>query len=161
MTDRKLTCVACKSAITEGDIAHSDLEFGGELKATNQPEYTADADTDLVATVGTLDEYTPMVRTTGEQTIAGAKTFTSEVTCVKTGLPHFVAGQVMSSAPPLSNVSTTIISMQPVVDGVQIANSANLNVTFYPNGAVELWANVTGSDGNLHKVSLADGRTFT
>lgn len=77
MTDRKVTCVACKSAITEGDIAHSDLEFGGELKATNQPEYTADADTDLVATVGTLDEYTPMVRTTGTQTISGVKYFTA------------------------------------------------------------------------------------
>ena len=71
MTDRKLTCVACKSAITEGDIAHSDLEFGGELKATNQPEYTAGADTDLVATIGTLDEYAPMVRTTGNQLIEG------------------------------------------------------------------------------------------
>ena len=76
MTDRKLTCVACKSAITEGDIAHSDLEFGGEIKATNQPTYTADADTDLVATVGTLDEYSPMVRTTGNQIIYGDKTTT-------------------------------------------------------------------------------------
>lgn len=75
MTDRKLTCIACKSAITEGDIAHSDLEFGGELKATNQPEYTADADTDLVATVGTLDEYTPMIRNTGNQTKSGVLIF--------------------------------------------------------------------------------------
>lgn len=75
MTDRKVTCVACKSAITEGNIAHSDLEFGGELKATNQPEYTADADTDLVATVGTLDGYTPMIRTTGNQIKVGAMTF--------------------------------------------------------------------------------------
>ena len=79
MTDRKLTCVACKSAITEGDIAHSDLEFGGELKATNQPTYSADADTDLVATVGTLDEYTPMIRTTGNQTKAGTLTLTSGI----------------------------------------------------------------------------------
>lgn len=75
MTDRKVTCVACKSAITEGDIAHSDLEFGGELKATNQPEYNADADTDLVATIGTLDEYTPMIRNTGNQTKSGVMTF--------------------------------------------------------------------------------------
>ena len=75
MTDRKTTCVACKSAITKGDIANADLEFGGKLKATNQPEYTADADTDLVATVGTLDEYTPMVRTSGTQVIGGSKTF--------------------------------------------------------------------------------------
>lgn len=78
MTDRKLTCAACKSAITKGDIAGSDLEFGGELKATNQPTYDADADTDLVATIGTLDEYTPMVRTTGNQgPIAGDKQFLS------------------------------------------------------------------------------------
>ena len=79
MTDSKPTCVACKSAITEGDIAHNDLEFGGELKATNQPEYTADEDTDLVATVGTLDEYTHMVRTTGNQTISGIKSFSDQI----------------------------------------------------------------------------------
>ena len=84
MTDRKLTCVACKSAVTKGDIAHSDLEFGGELKATNQPEYTSEADTDLVATVGTLDEYSPMVRTTGNQTIGGVKTFSNKILGIAT-----------------------------------------------------------------------------
>lgn len=77
MTDRKVTCSACKSAITEGDIANKDLEFGGEIKATDQPTYAADADTDLVATIGTLDEYTPMVRTSGNQSIFGTKSFSS------------------------------------------------------------------------------------
>ena len=79
MTDRKVTCVACKSAVTKDDIEQSDLEFDGVLKATNQPEYTADADTDLVATVGTLDEYTPMVRTTGNQVLYGTKTHLSDI----------------------------------------------------------------------------------
>jgi len=99
---------------------------------------------------------------TGNQNpIAGDKTFTGTVNCWKTGLPHFTGGQVMSQAPPSSNVSTTMISMQPIVNGVADGHSANLNVTFYPSGAVELWANIMGADGNLHKVSLADGRNYT
>lgn len=87
MTDRKFTCVACKSAVTKDDIEQSDLEFDGVLKATNQPEYTADADVDLVATVGTLDEYVPMVRTSGNQSISGIKNFVNTLLGDAVGVP--------------------------------------------------------------------------
>lgn len=108
------------------------------------------------------DINTVAVGLTGNQgPIAGVKTFGSEVICAKSGLPHIVTAQTMSAAPPASNVSTTMISMQPIVNGVLDSHSANINVTFYPSGAVEIWANVMGADGNLHKVSLADGRNYS
>lgn len=53
--------------------------FSGQMLATGQRAYDA-ANTTDVATIGTLDQYTPMVRTTGAQTIAGQKTYTSSTT---------------------------------------------------------------------------------
>jgi hypothetical protein len=44
------------------------------IKALHQRAYNA-ANTTDVATIGTLDAYTPMVRTTGNQDISGVKTF--------------------------------------------------------------------------------------
>ena len=55
-----------------------DKTFAGQMLATGQRAYSA-ANTDDVATIGTLDQYTPMVRTTGNQTIGGTKTFTDRI----------------------------------------------------------------------------------
>ena len=149
-----------------GDIAVSGDLTGGTVTVPTpvnntdaaSKKYVDDQDA-LKISIADINSYA--VGLTGNQSVSGNKTHSGEVRCVKSGLPHFVAGQVMSAAPPASNVSTTIISIQPYVDGVASLQSANLNATFYPNGAVELWANVMGADGNLHKVSLADGRNFT
>lgn len=43
-----------------------------------------------VATIGTLDAYTPMVRTTGNQTIAGVKTFTAGRTVIQDGTTEMI-----------------------------------------------------------------------
>ena len=48
--------------------------FTGQMLATGQRAYSAGNTTD-VATIGTLDAYTPMVRTTGNQSISGVKIF--------------------------------------------------------------------------------------
>ena len=53
-----------------------DKTYTGQQIATGQRAYNA-ANTDDIATIGTLDAYTPMVRTTGNQTISGLKMFTS------------------------------------------------------------------------------------
>ena len=139
MTDRKVTCVACKSAVTKGDIDNSDLEFGGAIKATNQPEYTADADTDLVATVGTLDEYTPMVRTTGTQEITGLK-------CFKTTPRIFI------DAPKNSTVRKAKAFLS-VLDN----NGEGLLDLFYVNvgdGTAQLEARMSRIDGTYATVVL-------
>lgn len=57
------------------------LEYDGinsVLRLPEQRAYAAGNTTD-VATIGTLDAYTPMVRTTGNQGIDGIKTFTGEL----------------------------------------------------------------------------------
>ena len=48
--------------------------YTGQQIATGQRAYDP-ANTDDIATIGTLDAYTPMVRTTGNQNIRGTKTF--------------------------------------------------------------------------------------
>ena len=150
-----------------GDIAVAGDLTGGTVTVPTpvnntdaaSKKYVDDADA-LKMNITDINSYA--VGLTGNQgPITGDKQFSGTIGCVKGGLPHFSAGQVMPQAPPASNVSTTMISIQPYVNGVADSHSANLNVTFYPNGAVELWANVTGADGSLHKVSLADGRNFT
>jgi len=151
MTDRKVTCVACKSAITDGDIAHSDLEFGGELKATNQPEYTADADTDLVATIGTLDEYSPMVRTTGAQTISGVKTF-KDYMIQDTNWPSYVmkGGATIdgSSHADRGNI---------VWQDNQGAPIGTLRFNINANGTTQIQLVVKNSNGTDKFVTLAEG----
>ena len=53
--------------------------YTGQQIATGQRAYDP-ANTDDIATIGTLDAYTPMVRTSGNQTIAGDKTLTGLTT---------------------------------------------------------------------------------
>ena len=57
--------------------------FGGQITATGQRAYSPGNTTD-VATIGTLDAYTPMVRTTGLQNILGDKHFLSTIFVEKT-----------------------------------------------------------------------------
>ena len=73
-------------ADTIGSIYLNTLN-GGSIQAKNQRAYDP-AHTDDVATIGTLDAYTPMVRTSGNQTIAGTKKFTynlEELTSINGG----------------------------------------------------------------------------
>ena len=142
MTDRKLTCAACKSAVTKGDIAHSDLEFGGVIKAGNQPEYTTDADTDLVATVGTLDEYTPMVRTSGNQTISGTKKFNT-------------APQVngLTGTPEVRSFRNIIAVNGPGTNYL----GATLTVQYNENGTTLVYVQVRNSNGTIKNVVLGSG----
>ena len=60
--------------------------YTGQQIATGQRAYDP-ANTDDIATIGTLDAYTPMVRTTGNQGIGGNKAFT--------GITTFSAGTWM------------------------------------------------------------------
>ena len=151
-TESDLNAVTLRVTTAEGDI----VTIQGRVTALE----TADGQNVKLTGEHAIGNYAVLL--TGNQgPILGIKTFGTELQCVKAGLPHFSAGQVMAQAPPTGNVSTTMISMQPVVNGVFDTHSANINVTFYPTGAVELWANIMGADGNLHKVSLADGRQFS
>ena len=74
--------------------------FTGQMLATGQRAYLANNTTD-VATIGTLDAYTPMVRTSGNQDISGNKTFTNGVT-IKT----YQAITVAPTAGPTIGVNT-------------------------------------------------------
>lgn len=142
MTDRKVTCVACKSAITEGDIAHSDLEFGGELKATNQPEYTADMDTDFIATVGMLDEYAPMVRTSGNQTIGGTKRYTTAP--YVNGVTEVPTNRTFRNMLVLNGPGTSYLG-------------ATLTVQYNENGTTLLYVQLRNSNGTIKNVVLGSG----
>ena len=141
MTDRKTTCVACKSAITEGDIAGKDLEFGGELKATNQPTYASDADTDLVATIGTLDEYTPMVRTTGNQSVGGIKTYTDVIIKKDSSSPAYTS--------PATYVSKfNLIRITGSDDGVIVGLGYEKSPTNVSRAVLTIYSNKDTDTGN-------------
>lgn len=57
------------------DAKLAGATFTGQVNASGQRAYAPGNTTD-VATIGTLDAYTPMVRTTGTQAITGRKDFT-------------------------------------------------------------------------------------
>lgn len=61
--------------LNRDQTAAGDNTFTGRLKAKGQPAYSPSQPTDDVATIGTLNAYSPMVRTTGAQSILGNKTF--------------------------------------------------------------------------------------
>ena len=167
MTERKPTCVACKETVTlgteqiitadkefSGDIAFSgkitasgDVVVSGEVKATGQPEYTADADTDLVATIGTLDGYTPMVRTTGNQPIYGGKVF-------KDGL--FTDGAVFGSVNCLvTDRPSDAVYSYPI--GF-IDSEGNRSASIYCKKVgdyTQIIASVTGPSGTVHDEVLS------
>ena len=149
MTDRKFTCVACKSAVTKDDIEQSDLEFDGVLKATNQPEYTADADTDLVATVGTLDGYTPMLRNTGNQDVTGVKTILSQYGTSNLVFKGLVADVTLG----------TFQANIPRIAFVDKNNEliASLLTSIQSNGTGQLQVYIRNSDGTYKYVQLANG----
>ena len=67
------------SQIASNTDGHIYIDLNGTNKSvqlTSTRGYNAAYTADL-ATIGTIDAYTPMVRTTGNQTIGGIKTFTS------------------------------------------------------------------------------------
>lgn len=74
----------------------------GILQAMNQRAYNASNTTD-VATIGTLDAYTPMVRTTGNQKITGYKDFQWIIRQQNLGTP--------GNTSPASYVTGTAINM--------------------------------------------------
>ena len=112
------------------------------VRIPNQRPYNT-SNTNDVATIGTLDAYTPMVRTTGAQTIAGTKTF--EATPVVNSTVN---------APPASNTYRNVIICK---------NTANdylgtiLTIEYRPNGTSMLYAQVRNSDGTIKNVVLAQG----
>lgn len=78
-----------------------DMTNEGAIIAPNQRAYSAGNTTD-VATIGTLDAYSPMVRTSGNQTIAGNKEFTDEV---KAFTPYIVPSYRVPTSPTGTRVN--------------------------------------------------------
>lgn len=131
--------------------------FTGQLIATGQRAYDP-ANTNDVATIGTLNAYTPMVRTSGNQTIGGTKTLTN---------------------PPMLEITSNLSSIEiktasyDVTDGIQhflpdvikVKDKNNVQLMkfglySFPNGRVQLKAYVRNSDGTFKGVTIAEGDTI-
>ena len=63
---------------SDGSIVVNLLGTAKYMEIPNQRAYNA-SNTSDIATIGTLDGYTPMVRTSGNQDISGVKTFINEI----------------------------------------------------------------------------------
>ena len=75
----------------DGAITADLLGATKAFKVHNQRAYNASNTTD-VATIGTLDAYSPMVRTSGNQTIGGIKTFSANINGTIMYLAHESSG---------------------------------------------------------------------
>lgn len=125
------------------DITNSTVKA---VQILQQRAYNASNIYDI-ATIETLDNYTPMVRTTGNQTIAGIKTFTS---------PIVLAGGHDNSYYNINN-SRLSNHTSNQSEGVFIVADGNDNVragfTFksYSDGKTELILNLRNSDDSTFK----------
>ena len=141
--------------------------FTGQMLATGQRAYDP-ANTSDVATIGTLDTYTPMVRTSGNQTIAGEKTFTNPVTITPLSIGTC---QTINTT---GNAETIVINANAydVTDGVThylptaIAMHDKNGVLLgrfrfisFPNGRVQISVDVRNADGTNKNVVLAEGNS--
>ena len=98
-----------------------------------------------------LDAYTPMVRTTGAQNIAGEKTLTNKLTIVTNA-----ANPVVIKSPSASVTSSGSSNTFVMKDQNDITIFA-FNYSTFADGHATVWINVRNADGTLKQVILASG----
>ena len=162
------TDAASKKYVDDQDALDAKLAgatFTGQLNASGQRAYNP-TNTDDVATIGTLDAYTPMVRTTGNQTISGTKKINglaveSNIDPNSMGYQEGVRFSVYNTDDSLlSNhiysKSGEMIADQwlvyKFVDNATIADRLRLNIRINDTGG-EVYANYRwyDADGTMHQ----------
>ena len=120
--------------------------FTGQILATGQRAYSAGNTTD-VATIGTLDAYSPMVRTTGNQEIIGIKAFS---------MPNYgYTLAVKDTGLDITNIQAQRVHTIPFLDknGVGIAN---IRYVVQTTGEVLVQLEMRKTDGTFKYVNLGD-----
>ena len=121
--------------------------FTGTMLATGQPAYSASLPATTVATIGTLDAYTPMVRTTGNQEIIGIKAFS---------MPNYgYTLAVKDTGLDITNIQAQRVHTIPFLDknGVGIAN---IRYVVQTTGEVLVQLEMRKTDGTFKYVNLGD-----
>ena len=142
------TDAASKKYVDDQDALDAKLAgatFTGQLNATGQRAYDPSNVND-VATIGTLDAYTPMIRTSGNQTKRGILTFKSDA----------VINIYLQSDSATINTDSGLF---PRIgwydkDGIEIAK---LLVVVRANGTTALAATTRNSDGTQTTTILSEG----
>ena len=104
-----------------------------------------------------LDNYAPMVRTTGNQTIAGSKKFQTNVESHKTGnsSPCFTA--IRDDAPDLQTARYILAYSINTANGDWVSQ---LEARINSDGTTSLWVFVRNSDGTPKYSELARGNVI-
>ena len=121
--------------------------FTGLIKATGQGAYDPN-NTDNVATIGTLDEYTPMVRNTGNIDIYGEKHF-------KNGL--FTDGAIFATVDCMvTDRPDPAVFSYPI--GFTDSNGNRIALIYCKKalGYTQIIASVTGPNGTVHDEVLSE-----
>ena len=116
------------------------------MKATGQPAYTPGMDTDTVATVGIIDGYTTMVRTSGNQTIGGTKSFTTTIVR-STTIPGSVSGYTPSNGLEIRDTNSKALAFVNTSKGASYITAgieARTNVDNTHYGKLYVKVNDTG-----------------
>lgn len=138
--------------LNENQTATGNNTFAGRLKATGNPTYTPSQPTDDVATIGTLDAYTPMVRTSGNQTISGEKTLNTWLT-IRAG--HDRANvKIHNSRFNDFTTSQSEAILQLFNDNDQYV--AGLTIEQSSSNYRVVYLNIRKSDGTIKKVQLGN-----
>jgi hypothetical protein len=127
---------------------------------TGQRAYNASNTSDVV-TIGTLDAYTPMVRTTGNQEISGNKTLTGDMKVIAWGAVGVAtsSGIILADRDTSQNVveKPTLNRYFPPImfeDGAG-TRIGGLRVVHNPNGTCMLVCTLRNADGTYKNITLA------
>ena len=124
-----------------------DKTYTGQQIATGQRAYNP-ANTDDIATIGTLDAYTPMVRTTGNQNKSGNLIFTassgSGVLFMKGTNVDVAQGNYSASIPRIGAMDKNNVELWV------------LETAILSTGAIKLNIRIRNADGTIKTVNLAE-----
>ena len=123
--------------------------YTGQQIATGQRAYDP-ANTDDIATIGTLDAYAPMVRTTGNQNITGVKTFRNGNT---TGLSILEHTSVNLTIPIMNPQNATILRFNDT-NGTELAS---IMIQRRADDGTVFYIHVRNADGTYKWINLGAG----
>lgn len=123
--------------------------FTGQMLATGQRAYSA-GNTNDVATIGTLDAYTPMVRTTGTQTIRGLKTFRQGGTTAITTFEH----TSVDLTTPVTNIQNINYLQFGDTNGTELAT---IMIQRKTDDSTAFYVHVRNANGTYKWINLGSG----
>ena len=145
------------SANDTSGTAKTSVTLRGDIEALEIPTATGSSPNDTAVNIAYLDGYTPMVRTTGNQTIAGVKTF---ATMVQIEAPKSTQKLYMK----VTNIDVTD-GTSNFMNGLQFVDKngvflTSLDMRTYSDTRATPYINARKANGSIKTSYFPDGRAY-